>query len=108
PADIALHYRLPRTLADRLGIARAQMPVAFGALWAAALAGLAVLAARRFGARGPAALAVAAAVAFGGTLALATGYLKAFVELSLVTGFAGVAAVRVAREGRGLLMLGLA
>ena len=107
-ADIALHYRLPRTLADRLGVARESLPHALGAVWAVLLAGLAVLAARRFGARGPAALAVAGAIAFGGTLALTTGYLKAFVELALVTGFAGVAAVRVAREGRGLLLLGLA
>ncbi len=108
PLDVALHYRIPRALADRLGIAREQIPLAIGALWAAALAALAVVTARVLGARGPAAFASAAAIAFGGTLALSSGYLKAFVELSLLTGFAAVAAIRLAREGRGLLMLGSA
>lgn len=108
PLDLLLHFRLPRALGDRLGIARPDVAYAMGCMWAIALAALAAIVARVCGTRGPVALATAAAVAFGGTLALTTGYLKAFVELSLLTGFAGVAALRLARDGRGLLMLGLA
>lgn len=108
PLDIALHFHLPRLLGDRLGVGRAAIPHALGALWAIALAALSVWTARILGARGPVALAACAVIAFGGTLALSTGYLKAFVELSLLTGAAGAAAIRIAREGRGMLALGLA
>jgi tetratricopeptide (TPR) repeat protein len=108
PLDVALHFHLPRML-GRIGhVPPAVVPALLGALWAAGLAGVAVYGARALGARGAAVVAVAAALAFGGGLALCTGYLKAFLGLSVLTTLAGVAALRVARQGRGLAALGVA
>jgi len=108
PLDLALHFALRRALATHSAIPREALPGLWGALTAAALAVTATAAARVLGVRGPAAFAVAAGVAFGGTLALCAGYLKSFLELSVVTAIAGVASIHLARTGRGLMALGLA
>jgi len=106
--DLLLHFSLPRALATRIGLPREMLPGLWGALIAVALAVTATAAARVLGVRGPIALAVASAVAFGGTLALCAGYLKAFLELGVLTAVIGVALLRLARTGRGMMTLGLA
>jgi tetratricopeptide (TPR) repeat protein len=107
PLDIWLHYTLPSTLAssgwmDANGAARL-----LGAIEAAALGVLAVSLARALALRGAAAVAAADALFFGGYLGMYTGFSKAFAELCLLMACMAVFGLRVIREGRGLLALGL-
>lgn len=60
------------------------------------------------GAADAAAAAAFAVVFFAGPLALWTGYSKSLADLALVTLWAGFTALRVAREGRGWVSLGIA
>ena len=108
PLDVLLHYQLPRALTaarvlDANGAARV-----LGAVEAALLATLACAFARALALRGAASAAVAAAVFFGGTLGMFTGYSKAFAEMTLLVAATGVFGLRAVREGRGLLPLALA
>src|SRR5262249_7708174 len=78
-----------------------------GAIEAAALGVLAVSLARALSLRGAAAVAAADALFFGGYLGMYTGFSKAFAELCLLMACMGGVGLRVIREGRGLLALGL-
>jgi tetratricopeptide (TPR) repeat protein len=108
PLDVLLHWRIPRLLEsarllDANGTARL-----LGAIEAALLALLAAGFARALALRGAAALAAAAIVFFGGPLGMFTGFGKAFAELVVLVAAVGFAGLRVVREGRGLLLLGIA
>ncbi|OGF16614.1 MAG: hypothetical protein A2W00_02150 [Candidatus Eisenbacteria bacterium RBG_16_71_46] len=108
PLDVLLHYTLPLRISqsgalDANGAARA-----LGALEAAGLAALAVGFARALALRGSAAAAAACVVFFGGYLGMFTGYSKAFSEMVVIVAVVGVSGLRVLREGRGLLPLGIA
>ncbi len=108
PLDVFLHSTLPR-LVVFAGIADADGAVRWlGALGAAALALLSLAFARTLAWTGAAAATVAVVVFFGGYLGMFTGYSKAFAEMCLLVAWAGVSAIRVLREGRGHLGLGIA
>ncbi|HEY6100125.1 MAG TPA: hypothetical protein VIW03_11880, partial [Anaeromyxobacter sp.] len=107
PLDVLLHWRIPRLLEsarllDANGTARL-----LGAIEAALLALFAAGFARALALRGAAALAAAAIVFFGGPLGMFTGFGKAFAELVVLVAAVGFAGLRVVREGRGLLVLGV-
>jgi tetratricopeptide (TPR) repeat protein len=114
PLDAFLHVDLPVRLmgAGRLDLNWA--PRALGALEAGLLALLALAFARALALRGVAALAVAAAVFFGGHLGLLTGFSKVSGEMVLVAVAVAVAGLRAACDPsaagsrRGLLALGAA
>lgn len=113
PLDVFLHVNLPTLLmgAGRTGLNWA--PRALGALEAAALALLAIAFARALALRGTGALAVAAAVFFGGCLGLYTGYSKVSGEMVLVAVAVATFGLRAACDPsatgsrRGLLWLGV-
>jgi len=108
PLDVALHYHLPRLLL-RAGVADTAVAARLiGALEAAALAALALAFARAHRWRGPAALAAATIVLFGGWLGLFTGYGKAFSELTVLAAAITAFGTRATVAGEGLLGLGLA
>ncbi|HEY3217204.1 MAG TPA: hypothetical protein VGK93_12005 [Candidatus Eisenbacteria bacterium] len=107
PLDILLHYHLPRyltgtALVDANGAARI-----LGALEAAAMGALAVAFARGLELPGSARFASAAVLLFGGYLGLFTGFPKAFAELCLLVACTAVFGLKVLKQGRGLLPLGL-
>jgi hypothetical protein len=107
PLDVLLHVDLPGWLV-RTGLVSANgAGRLLGALEAGLLALLALAFARALALRGTAALAAAAAVFFGGYLGLYTGYSKANGELMLTAAAVAVFGLRAAREGRGLLALGV-
>lgn len=108
PLDVLLHYALPSYLTSSAWIDANGAARLIGALEAAALAALAVSLARALALRGAAAVAAAAVLFFGGYLGMFTGFSKAFAELCLAVACVGVFGLRVVREGRGLLALGLA
>jgi tetratricopeptide (TPR) repeat protein len=104
PLDVLLHFTLPRALAGSIGPDAAARVV--GAAGAAALAIVAIAFARTCGLRGVAALVAVCAALLGGWIALFTGYAKAFGPLAVLTAALAVAAMRVARDGRGFVALG--
>ena len=107
PLEVLLHFHLPRAL-QQAGIASVnQSGRLYGLLDAALLALLGITLARALALRGVAALAAWATVVFGGWLVLFTGYNKSLAELVVLTVAVGVFAVRLSREGRGALPLGL-
>jgi hypothetical protein len=107
PLDVLLHVDLPGWLV-RTGLVSANgAGRLLGALEVGLLALLALAFARVLALRGTAALAAAAAVFFGGYLGLYTGYSKANGELMLTAAAVAVFGLRAAREGRGLLALGV-
>jgi hypothetical protein len=108
PLDLFLHYDLPVRIMGSGHMDANWAPRALGAVEAALLALLALAFARALALRGAAALAVAAAVFFGGTLGLFTGYAKVNGEMVLLAVAVAAGGVRAAREGRGLLTLGVA
>jgi tetratricopeptide (TPR) repeat protein len=107
PLDVLIHYTLPAALrkADLLsanGTARV-----IGMVNAALLTWLACGFVRVLGLRGAAALAAWSVVVFGGYLGMFTGYSKSLAELVMVALALAVSGVRLAREGRGALALGV-
>lgn len=113
PLDLFLHVDLPVQLmgAGQPGLDWA--PRALGALEAALLALLALAFARALALRGTGALAVAAAVFFGGYLGLYTGYSKVGGEMVLLAVAVATFGLRAACDPsaagsrRGLLWLGV-
>ena len=113
PLDAFLHVDLPTRLmgAGRLDVNWA--PRALGALEAGLLALLALAFARALALRGTGALAVAAAVFFGGYLGLYTGYSKVNGEMVLLAVAVATFGLRAACDPsaagsrRGLLALGV-
>jgi tetratricopeptide (TPR) repeat protein len=108
PLDRFLHVTLPLRLMGAGRHGENWAPRALGALEAGLLALLALAFARALGLRGTPAVATAAALFFGGQLGFYTGYSKVGGELALLTVAVAVAGVRAVREGRGLLLLGVA
>jgi hypothetical protein len=108
PLDLALHHHLARALMLSEGMSAAAFGRGLGVIEAALLAWLAVRFATALGLRGIAAAAAACTAFFGGTLTLFTGYNKALSEMVLAVAAVGLAAVHVARSGRGFVWLGLA
>ena len=108
PLDALLHDTIPYAIAATGGPSTDAVARATGALEAGVLAALALAFARALGLSGATAVAAAAIVTFGGALTMFTGYAKSASELALLTAWAGVSAVRMVREGRGALPLGLA
>jgi hypothetical protein len=106
--DRWLHDDLPRLLAARTGWEPLTVTRFMGALEAAAMAWLALHAARVLGTKGTRGWAVASLVLFTGAFGLFTGYSKSLSELSLLVAAAGVFGVEYLRTGRGLAPLGLA
>ncbi len=108
PADLALHYHLPRAIAARTPLSPVEAARAWGALLAVAY----VLAAWKFArtvATGAATTYAAfAAAAFTGGLALFNGYAKAPVEIECLTLVVAAAGLSIARGGGGAALLGLA
>ena len=113
PLDVFLHVNLPTLLmgAGRLDVNWA--PRALGVLEAALLALLALAFARALALRGTGALAVAAAVFFGGYVGLYTGYSKVNGEMVLLAVAVATFGLRAACDPsatgsrRGLLWLGV-
>src|SRR5262245_8691662 len=108
PLDLLIHYSVPRVVSDALPLDANGAARVLGMLEAGALALFAIAFARTVGAEGAAAVATAALVFFGGYLGMFTGFSKAFSEMCLLVAAVGVLGLRVIREGRGLLALGLA
>lgn len=107
-ADRWLHDDLPRLLVARTHWETLTATRLLGALEAAAMALLAVHAARVLGARGMRGWAVAALVLFTGAFGLFTGYSKSLSELSLAAAAVAVFGLQYLRTGRGLPGMGLA
>ncbi len=113
PLDVFLHVDLPTLImgAGRLDVN--WLPRAVGAVEAGLLALLALAYARALALRGTGALAVAAAVFFGGHLGLFTGYSKFNGEMVLVAvavatfGLRAVCEPSATGSRRGLLALGV-
>lgn len=98
PLDVLLHYTLP-SAAMNAGLFDANTTARLmGAIEAAVLAMLAGAFVRALALRGSAAVAVTAAVFFGGYLCLFTGYSKALCEMVVLAVAAGVCAVRMVRR----------
>ena len=114
PLDALLHVVLPTRVMGAGGLDVNWAPRLLGALEAGLLALLALAFARALALRGAAAIAAAAAVLFGGTLGLYTGYSKVNGEMVLLAVAVAVCGVRAAegadaaRSRRGLVGLGLA
>lgn len=107
PLDVWLHFTLPHQLV-RSGMSAEHALRAIGALDAALLGAAAVAFARAVD-TGPLGRVVAlAGVLFGGYLCLFTGEGKAFAELCVCLVAFAACALRVVRDGRGLLGMGLA
>ena len=107
PLDVFLHYTVPSYLTSSAWIDANGAARLSGVFEAAALAVLALSLARALALRGAAAVAAAAVLFFGGYLGMYTGFSKAFAELCLLMAAVAVFGLRVIREGRGLLALGL-
>lgn len=107
PLDVFLHYAVPSYLVSSAWIDANGAARLVGALEAAALAALAVSFARAVSLRGTAAVAAAGVVFFGGYLGMFTGFSKAFSEMCVLMACMAVFGLRVIREGRGMLPLGL-
>ena len=106
PLDVVIHDHVPYLL-TRFGVADVNTAArVLGAVETAVLAWLAVGLVRSLTLRGAPALAIASIVFFGGSLALFTGYDKAFSELVLVAVATGVFGVRALRDGSGVIALG--
>lgn len=105
--DLFVHDSLARAAMATLGLDAMTFARGLGAIEAAALAAIAVAYARALRLGGTAGFAVTAILFFGGYLTMFTGYNKAFSEMCLVVPAVGLAATRVARQGRGLLALGV-
>jgi hypothetical protein len=108
PLDIWLHHTLPSMLTERGWTDANGAARLLGLVEAALMALLGVRLAQLLEVRGAAAWAVIVTLAAGGTLAMYTGFGKAFAELSLLTAWAGVAGLSAIRRGTGLLELGIA
>lgn len=112
PLDVFLHVSLPTLLMGAGRIDLNWAPQILGALEAALLALLALAFARALALRGTSALAVAAAVFFGGYLGLYTGYSKFNGEMVLVAVAVATFGLRAACDPsatgsrHGLLALG--
>ncbi len=108
PLDVFLHRALPEWLAldspDRAG----PYSRALGALNAAALAWIAARTARALALRGAAAWCFVTGAIGGGYATIFTGLGKASGEMCVLVAIAAYAALRVAREWRGHVTLGLA
>jgi hypothetical protein len=108
PLDVWLHHTLPSMLTERGWTDANGAARLLGLVEAALMALLGVRLAQLFEVRGAAAWVVIVTLAAGGTLAMYTGFGKAFAELSLLTAWAGVAGLSAIRRGTGLLELGVA
>ena len=108
PLDVLIHFTIPRELFLRAGFVASDTARLWGALDAAALAAAAVAFTRALRFAGAAAFAVTAAIVFGGTLALCTGYGKSLAELAVLAVAIPAFGARVVREDRGHLWLGIA
>ncbi len=106
--DLLLHHAFPRWATAHSPWSTDQVGRALGALLAVVtlLAGWRL--ARLLGASGVVAFAVAVLTAATGALALDTGYGKATVEIAALATVLAVGVVHLARDGRGLLAVGLA
>lgn len=108
PADLWLHYHLPRAVAVHTPFGAEAAGRAWGALLAL-LGACAAFSLARAVARGPAAALAAFAIAlFTAQLTLCNGYAKSIVEMNLLVLVAAGALLSLARGGRGVLRLGLA
>ena len=108
PLDVWLHYTVPRWLFTQMGLLALDEARLWGALDAAAIGWLAVAFARAFAFEGAAALAATAGVAFGGWLALFTGYGKGLAELVVLVLAIAAWGADVAGRDRAHLRLGIA
>ncbi len=108
PADLLLHYTLPRWMQAHTPIDVEHAARLWGTLLAAASALTAWSLSRAAAKRGAAAFAAATAAAFTATLALCNGYAKSIVELNVVVLVAAGALLSLARGDRGIARLGLA
>jgi hypothetical protein len=108
PLDIGLHSTLPTMLTERNLIDANGAARLLGLVEAALLALLSIRLVRLLDVRGAVAWVVVVTLTAGGTLAMYTGFGKAFAELSLLTAWAGVAGLSAIRGGPGLLELGIA
>ena len=107
PLDLFLHVSLPRRLVDWTGIDSETVARLLGAVEALALALIGAGFARVLELPRSASFAAAATIAFGGALALFTGYNKAASEMVVIVAAAGLFATMAVRTGRGLLPLAI-
>jgi len=108
PADVWLHYSLPRWLATARVCSAAMAARVLGGMEAAMLAIVGVELSRILRLTGVASCVAAAALLFGPQLAMMTGYAKALSELAVCAAVMGVLAIRVVSEGRGVFPLSVA
>ena len=84
PLDVLLHHTFPRALFQSLSFAPSYTARLWGALDVAVLVAAAIGFARAMRWTGATAFAVVAAIVFGGTLGLCTGYGKSLAELAVL------------------------
>ena len=108
PLDLLLHFTLPRGLMESGMLDVNTTARLLDAVEAGLLALLALALAQAMALEGGAALAAAAIAFLGGYLGLFTGYDKSYTEMCLIVAAIAAAGLRMAREGRGMLGLGLA
>lgn len=108
PLDVLIHYRLPTALQNSHALSANDTARILGAINAAALAVFAAQVVRVLGLARAAAFASWAIVVFGGYLGMFTGYSKSLAELVVLAVAIAAFGLRLAREGRGALGLGVA
>ena len=108
PLDVLLHYTLPAALFKAGGATANATARWLGVINAALLAWLATRFIRVLRLEGAPAFAAWTVVVFGGYLGMFTGYSKSLAELVVVALAVGVYGTQLAREGRGVLGLGIA
>ncbi|HTO89658.1 MAG TPA: hypothetical protein VMJ70_00880 [Candidatus Sulfotelmatobacter sp.] len=108
PLDVFLHHHFPVILQSMDVADTNTWERVLGAAEAGALAALAIVFGRELGLSGAALVAAFASVCATGLLGMFTGYGKGFVELTVLTVGAGVAALRFARTGRGAWWMAIA
>ena len=107
PLELLLFERLPLALEAR-GLPAGMVPRLIGLAAAFALALAALGLGRELARRGAGLLAVASLVGCGGWLATFTGLGKPAAVLCALTAIAALAAMRAARRGQGIAILGVA
>ncbi|MBI1799305.1 MAG: hypothetical protein HYR73_06425 [Candidatus Eisenbacteria bacterium] len=107
PLDVFLHYTLPSALQGAHLMSANESARLLGAIDAAALALVAMAFVRSLALTGAGGFAAWAVVVFGGYLGMFTGYGKSLAELVTLAAAIGAFGLRVARDGRGKVALGM-
>jgi hypothetical protein len=107
PLDVFLHYTIPNALQSAQIFSANTSARLLGVIDAVALALIATTFVRALSLNGAAAFAAWTVAVFGGTLAMFTGYSKALAELVVVAAAVGTYGLRLARDGKSKIALGV-